>query len=147
MQTGMGNLLLEVFRLLDSQVPEQAIDVPKIPQDRIQQRLVDRDLRHAQLAEQLVEMPEFVQFASLLQQQRAEQIVDNPVPRGRRVAVEVFKVSLPEQKSFSRSADEVVEGSSWTRSLTCPLCATTGTVVAQFNKVVDVPVVMRDSVQ
>ena len=62
-----------------TQVPEQAIDVPKIYQDRNQQRLVDRDLRHAQMAEQLVEMVEFVQFASLLQQQRAEQIVDNPV--------------------------------------------------------------------
>ena len=31
-----------------------------------------------------MEMPEFVQFASLLQQQRAEQIIDIPVPRGRR---------------------------------------------------------------
>ena len=71
-----------VFRLLDSQVPVQAIDVPKISPDRIQQRLVDWDLRRAQMAEQLVEMPEFVQSASLLQQQRAEQIVDNPVPRG-----------------------------------------------------------------
>ena len=77
----MGNQLVEVFRILDSQVPEQAIDVPKISQDRLQQRMVDRDLRPAQMAEQLVEMPEFVQFASLLQQQRAEQIIDIPVPQ------------------------------------------------------------------
>ena len=31
----------------------------------------------------------------------------------------------------------------WTRSLTRPLCATTGALVAQFIKVVDVPVIMR----
>ena len=62
----MENLLLEVCRTLDLVVPEQAIDVPKITQGRIQQRLVDRDLRQAQMAEQLVEMLEFVQFVSLL---------------------------------------------------------------------------------
>ena len=38
--------LVEVFRLLDTEVPEQVIDVPWISQDRIQQRFVDRDLRH-----------------------------------------------------------------------------------------------------
>ena len=63
---------------MDSEVPEQVIDVPKISQDRIQQRLVDRDLRHSQMAEQLVEVPT-VLSPSLI----AEQIVDIPVPRGR----------------------------------------------------------------
>ena len=40
--------------------------------------MVDRDLHHSQMAEQLVEVPQFEQFASLL----AEQIVDIPVPGG-----------------------------------------------------------------
>ena len=63
---GWGILLLEVYRTLDLDVPEQATDVPKSTQDGIQQRLVDQDLRQAQMAEQLVEMPEFVQFASVV---------------------------------------------------------------------------------
>ena len=107
-QTGMENLLLEVFRLFDSQVPEQAIDVPKISQDRIQQRLVDRDLRHAQMAEQLLEMCEFVQFASLLQQQRAEQIIDIPVRSG---ALQGFRPGQVSTASFSisRPADEALK--------------------------------------
>ena len=47
LQKGMGNLLLEIFRLLDSHVPEQATNVPRISQDTIQQRLVDWDLRQS----------------------------------------------------------------------------------------------------
>ena len=78
----MGEQLLEAFRLLDTVLPEQVIDEPQISQDRIQQRLVDRDLRHSQMAEKLVEVPT-VLSPSLLQQLFVEQIVDNPVPRGR----------------------------------------------------------------
>ena len=78
----MENQLLEVFRLWETTLAEQVVDVPMISQDRIQQRLVDRDLRHPQMAEQLVEVPT-VLSPSLLQQHFAEQIVDNPVPRGR----------------------------------------------------------------
>ena len=48
--------LAQVFKLLDSALPEQVIDVPKISQDSIQQRLVDRNLRHSQMAEHLVEV-------------------------------------------------------------------------------------------
>ena len=48
----MGDQLLEVFRLLDSQVPQQ----------RNQQRLVDQDLRHSQIVEQLVEVPTICLF-------------------------------------------------------------------------------------
>ena len=66
---------------LDAAIPEQVIDVPQISQDRIQQRLVGRDLRHPQMAEQLVEVPTVLSPA-LLQQLYAEQIVDNPVPGG-----------------------------------------------------------------
>ena len=54
--------------------------MPKISQDRIQQRLVDRDHRLPQLAEQLVEVPTVLSLA-LLQQQLAEQTVDIPVSR------------------------------------------------------------------
>ena len=73
---------MEIFRHLDSVLPEQVIGVPKISQDRIQQRLVDRDLRHSQMAEQLMEVPT-VLSPSLLQQQTVEQTVNIPVPRGR----------------------------------------------------------------
>ena len=66
--------LLEVFRL-DIEVPEQVIEVPKISRDCTQERLVDCDLRHPQMAEQLMEVPTVLSLA--------EQIVDNPAPRGR----------------------------------------------------------------
>ena len=49
-------------RLFDTVLLEQVIDVPKISQDIIQQRLVDRDLRHTQTAEQLVEVPTILYF-------------------------------------------------------------------------------------
>ena len=73
----MVDQLVDVLRLSDTVFPEQVIDVPKISQDSIQQRPVDRDLRHSQMAEQLVEVPT-VLSPSLL----AEQIVDIPVPCG-----------------------------------------------------------------
>ena len=60
-------------------LPEQVTDVPKISQDRIPQRLVDRDLRSPQLAEQLAEVPTILYF---LKQPIAEQIVDIPAPGG-----------------------------------------------------------------
>ena len=68
------------FRLQDRPIAEQVIDVPKISEATIQQRLVDRDLRFLEMAEQLVEVPTVLSFASL-QQQIAKQIVDIPVPR------------------------------------------------------------------
>ena len=46
--------LVEVFRLVDTAVPVQVVDVPKIPQDRIPQRSAPRSL---QQAEQLVHVP------------------------------------------------------------------------------------------
>ena len=68
---------------------------------------MDRDLRHAQMADQLVEMPEFVQFAS--QQQRAEQIVDIPVRGGGRQGFRPGQVATA-SASLPRSAHEAVEG-------------------------------------
>ena len=74
-----GAQLVKFLRFLDAQSPvEQVIDVPKISEDSIQQRFVDRDSRIPQMAEQLVEVPT-VLTPSLL----AEQIVDIPVPHGR----------------------------------------------------------------
>ena len=73
--------LLEVLRRLDIEVPAQVIEVPQISQDSIRERLVDCDLRHPQMAEQLMEVPTVLPLA-LLQQQSAEQTVDIPVPHG-----------------------------------------------------------------
>ena len=78
----MVEQLLEVLRRLDIEVPVQVIEVPKISQDCIRERLADCDLRHPQMAEQLMEVPTVLSLA-LLQQQYAEQIVDNPASRGR----------------------------------------------------------------
>ena len=53
-----GEQLADNLKLVDTQtLVEQAVDVLKISQDSIQQRMVDRDLRHPQMAEQFVEVP------------------------------------------------------------------------------------------
>ena len=78
----MVEQLLEVLRRLDIEVPAQVIEVPKISQDSIRERLVDCDLRHPQMAEQLMDVPTVLSLA-LLQQQYAEQTVDNPASRHR----------------------------------------------------------------
>ena len=57
---------------------KQVIDVPKIPEDSIQQRLVARDSRAPQMAEKLVEVPTVLSFSSL--QRSAEQNIDISVP-------------------------------------------------------------------
>ena len=93
--------LLEVFRLLDTQMPvEQAIAVPKITKDLIQPRLVDCDQRYPQMAEQLVEVPT-VLTPTRIALQIAEQIVDTPVPRGR------VHGSLPGQSSATSLPDSI----------------------------------------
>ena len=71
--------LADFFKGLDSHVPVQVIEVPKISQDIIPYRSVDR---LPQIAEQLLEVPTVLSFASL-QQQTAKQIIDIPVPRRR----------------------------------------------------------------
>ena len=74
----MANQLLEVCRQLDTPVPEQVIDVPKISSSR-QSR--SRRVRFAeQTAEQLVEVPTIVSYSSL--HRLVEQNVDIPVPHG-----------------------------------------------------------------
>ena len=95
------------FRSLDTQLPvEQVIDVPKISEDIIQPRLVDRDLRFPQIVVRLVEVPTFLSYASLWQQ-TVENTVNIPVPRGRRRAqvvevVEVFNDRI-QQRLLSRA--------------------------------------------
>ena len=101
-----GNQLLEVFRLLDTQMPvEQVIEVPKISLDSIPQRFVDR--RRPQKAEQLVEVPTVLSH-SWIQQQIAEQFVDNPVPRGSgiRGGLQGFP---PGQDSLQRTVEQIAD--------------------------------------
>ena len=65
-----GNQLVEAFRHLDLHIPEQVIEVPKISSSR--RRCRRRQVPVVQTAEQLVEVPEFVSFAFLFQQQIAD---------------------------------------------------------------------------
>ena len=89
----MVEQLLEVFRLLDTQMPvEQAVAVPKISLDRFPQRYVDLV---PQMVEQLVEVPTVLTLSSL--QQAAEQIVDIPVPRGCGFVVKVCSLDRLQQ--------------------------------------------------
>ena len=70
-------LLVDAFAPHDVRVPEQVIEVPKIPIDELPART---SAREPQLAEQLVEVPTIISFSSL--QRIVEQNVDVPVPRG-----------------------------------------------------------------
>ena len=97
-----GNQLLDVFRLLDTQMPvQQVIAVPKISLDRVPQRLVERRL--PQMVEQLVDVPTVLSYA-LLQQRTAEQLVNTPRLGGRR-----FLGSLPGQVSTVSAAKQTVD--------------------------------------
>ena len=82
---------------------EQVIDLPKIPEDSIQQRLVDRDSRVPQMAEQFVEVPTVSTLAVL-----AEQIVGIPVPRG--YGVHGGLQRFPPRQSSSASGAEQIDG-------------------------------------
>ena len=81
----MGNELLDVFKLLDTVLPEQVIDVPQISQDSIQQRLVDPgSASPPQPEEQLVEVPTILYFSSSGFPSRSSTI-QFPRGRGRRL--------------------------------------------------------------
>ena len=76
----MESQLVEVCRQLDTHVPEQAIEVPKITSTPRHSRR--RRVRFAQqTAEQLVEVPTIISYSSL--HGLVEQNVDIPVPHGR----------------------------------------------------------------
>ena len=75
----MENQLVEVCRLFDVLIPEQAIEVPKISSSRQSHR---RRVRFAeQTAEQLVDVPTIISYSSL--RGIVEQNVDIPVSRSR----------------------------------------------------------------
>ena len=86
--------LVDFFKDLDSHVPVQVIEVPKISQDIIPQCSVDLV---PQMAEQLVEVPT-VLSPTRIALRIAEQIVSTPVPRG---GGQGF---LPEQSSTATSS-------------------------------------------
>ena len=75
----MENQLVEVCRLFDVLIPEQAIAVPKISSSRHSHRRRERFAE--QMAEQSVELPTIMSYSSL--RGIVEQNVDIPVPRGR----------------------------------------------------------------
>ena len=92
--------LLEVFRLLDTQLPdEQAIDVPKIFRSPCPSR---SRVPEPQLADQLVEVPT-VLTPTRIALQIAERIVDTPVSRGQ---VKTAKKELRERRQ--EMLDELV---------------------------------------
>ena len=107
----MENQLVDVCRLFDVLIPEQAIEVPKIsPTPRPPRR---RRVRFAeQTAEQLVEVPTIISYSSL--QRTVEQNVNIPVPGrgGQHVGLQGF---LPRQRSTAlhasqeRSSERIVE--------------------------------------
>ena len=82
----MGDQLVESMQRLDTATPVQVIAVPKISLDRILQRFV----------------PFVVSFSSLWQQS-AGQIIDIPVPRGRRGGGGGLQSFLPVQNSTAPS--------------------------------------------
>ena len=92
----MSNQLVEVCRQLDTLIPEQVIEVPKIPSSCHSRR---RRVRVAeQMAEQLVEVPTIISYSSL--PGFVEQNVDIPVPHGRgRVGVRSLQGLYPGQSS------------------------------------------------
>ena len=86
----MENQLVDVCRLFDVLIPEQAIEVPKI--SLTPRPLRRRRVRFAeQTAEQLVEVATIISYSSLLQR-TVEQNVDIPVPGrgGRNVSLQGF---------------------------------------------------------
>ena len=80
--------------------PEHVIAAPKISQNRILQRFVDRDWRRPQRAEQLVEVPTILYFL--------KQKVDIPVPRtrGDHGGLQGFP---PRQAALKRTVEQIVD--------------------------------------
>ena len=103
----LENQLLEVCGQLDTHIPKQAVEVPKILPDDVPMRTAVRD---TQLAEQLVEVPTIVSFSLL--QRVVEQNVDIPVRGrgGRNVGLQGFPhSSTAHLASQERSSERIVE--------------------------------------
>ena len=97
--------LVDFFKDLDSHVPVQVIEVPKISQDIIPQRSVDFV---PQMAEQLVEVPTLLSVA-VLQQRTAVQLASIPVPRGRGQGFLPVQRSTAISSSGKRISERIVE--------------------------------------
>ena len=98
----MENQLVDVCRQLDVHIPEQVIEVPKISSPS---RPCRRRVRFSeQTTEQLVEVPTFISYSSLLQR-TVEQNVVNPVlgRGGRNVGLQGFP---PRQSSTAQLASQ-----------------------------------------
>ena len=125
----MGNQLVEVLQKIDTRSSHQVIEVPKIFPVSVPQRRVES--RPPQLAEQLVEVPTDPAYAlgalissalggglqgslpeqdSLRLQRAVEQILNNPVPQGRREAWWRSSRFTPwtEFNSSGRGADRLI---------------------------------------
>ena len=108
----MENQLVEVCRLFDVLIPEQALEVPKISSTPCPPRR--RRVRFAeQTAEQLVEVPTIISHSTLLQR-TVEQNVNIPVPGrgGRNVGLQGFpprQSSTAQLASQERSSERIVE--------------------------------------
>ena len=100
---------MDFFKDLDSHVPVQVIDVPKILPEDVPVRAV---LRATQLAEQLVEVPTIVSYASLslsqalleYRQRTVEQNDDIPAVGGSEL-VKVFLVHSQDRVQQRSSSD------------------------------------------
>ena len=93
--------LVDFFKDLDSHVPEQVIEVPKISQD-----IIPRSVHFVpQMAEQLVEVPTLLSVA-VLQQRTAEQLASILFPRGRHGRL---PGSLPGQGSTASVAEQIAD--------------------------------------
>ena len=110
----MVNQLLEVCRQLDTPVPEQVIEVPKISSFCQSHR---RRVRFAeQTAEQLVEVPTIISYSSL--RGIVEQNVDIPVPRGRgRVGLGLH----PGQSSTANSGADLLPAATAEQNVDIPV--------------------------
>ena len=100
--------VLRIFATL-LPVPEQVIEVPKIPPEDVPFRAV---LRDPQLAEQLVEVPTIISYSSL--QLNMEQNVDIPVPcrGGRNPGLQALlsrQSSTASQLSLERISERIAE--------------------------------------
>ena len=124
----MGGQLVEFMQNLDTSIlDEQVIAVPKIFLDRIPQRSA---LRRTQKAEQLVEVPTDPAYAfgallssegggglqgslpeqdSLRLQRAVEQILNNPVPQGRRRRGGGLQSLRPGQNSTAADVEQIVD--------------------------------------
>ena len=114
---------MEFMQMHDTVTPEQVIEVPKLSHDCIPQRSA---VRRPQKAEQLVEVPTepaYVLAVIAIQAMGlraavalAEQIVDNPVPQGRRGGGGL-QGSRAGQNSTAADAEQIVDIPARTRGL------------------------------